>query len=184
MKLAEEADGKQREVLYAQAPKRPQCRGQTARTRKPTIGAREAASRLLGRWRRRRNPASSSEARKASDDAVKAEALAGGAAARQAKVDAIARRKPRCCGRTTNDRAAAAAARLRRLRRRTRPAKRSPISRWTAQRRRCATRAYSGRGATPPPGWAGFGRARGSSSAGLSPNFSPFGPASGTVHRG
>ena len=93
MKLAEEADGKQREVLYAQALKRAMSPPRpTARTRKPTTDAR-SASRLLGRWRHQTNRGSSSKPARRADDAVKNDARRAALAARQAKVDAIARRK-------------------------------------------------------------------------------------------
>ncbi len=93
MKLAEESDGKQREVLYAQALKRAMSSAEADGTYAKAHDRCAKCFEALGELEASNESRKLFEACKASDDAVKNDARRAALAARQAKVDAIARRK-------------------------------------------------------------------------------------------
>ena len=93
MKLAEEAEGKQREVLYAQALKRAMSSAEADGTYAKAHDRCSKCFEALGEQEASNESRKLYEACKASDDAVKNDARRAALAARQAKVDAIARRK-------------------------------------------------------------------------------------------
>ena len=93
MKLAEESEGKQREVLYAQALKRAMSSAEADGTYAKAHDRCAKCFEALGESEAAAESRKLYEACKASDDAVKNDARRAALAARQAKVDAIARRK-------------------------------------------------------------------------------------------
>ena len=93
IKLAEESEGKQREVLYAQALKRAMSSAEADGTYAKAHDRCAKCFEALGELEASNESRKLYEACKASDDAVKNDARRAALAARQAKVDAIARRK-------------------------------------------------------------------------------------------
>ena len=157
MKLAEEADGKQREVLYAQALKRAMSSAEADGTYAKAHDRCAKCFEALGEMEASNESRKLFEACKASDDAVKAdEALEGGAgrAPGQGRRHRQTQGRDAADGRQTVEEAAAAAARLRKHG--AEPGVDVHHFRW---RRGDAGPGHLRRGAARA-GWVGFGRAR------------------------
>ncbi len=172
MKLAEESEGKQREVLYAQALKRAMSSAEADGTYAKAHDRCSKCFEALGEMEASKESRKLYEACKASDDAVKNDARRAALAARQAKVDAIARRK---------------AAMLRTDDKRSKPPPPPPVPKENANPASTFITLDGGAAmqdlgifdAAPPAAPGGLDLDGLGLSSGLSSNFSPFGATSG-----